>query len=260
MEDSTLITESDRMASAGIRTSAQVDQLLGGKPPCLVVICPPTDEETAYIVSPTDLLKLSDSEWQPLPLVSRLGIDLLYAKPDNSEHPLFIVGGGVNATLAALTLDCDPISASFGASIRPSAMDGVAFRYADERQKLTKAVLKPVELFITERMTAIKNALAGPEGISGATNEYEKLGPKAFKMAFKKYRAEQVSLYPTMGWAKVECPVTLTETSCEACGQVEDALGEGSVLMRCGRCRRAFYCDRTCQSEDWRAHKPFCSS
>ena len=237
-------------------SQAQIDQLLGGGASCVVVIRPPTQEETAYVASATDHLELPDNAWQPLPLVSRLGIDMLYAKPGSSEHPLFAYGGDANTTIAALTLDCDPTSTTFGISDR-TAMGGVAFRYVGEHQKLSKAVLQPIEFFIVERMAAIKHALAGPEGISGATEEYEKLGPKAFKMAFKEYRAEHARLHPGMGWAQIKCPVSLTVSSCETCGQVEDA---GNVLVRCGRCKNVTYCGKSCQVEDWKAHKPFCSS
>jgi len=134
----------------------------------------------AYVVSATDLLKLPKSAWKPLPLVSRLGVDLLYAKPAKSDLPIFTVGSNANTTIAALTLDCDPTSASFDTSDR-TAVGGVAFRYADQHQKLGKNLLQPLETFITERMTAIKSALAGPRGIEGATEEYEKMNAKAFK-------------------------------------------------------------------------------
>lgn len=247
------------MAQTSNPTPAQLDCMLGGGPSCVIVISPPTGEETAYVPSAIDHLKLPTDAWKPLPRVSRLGIDLLYAKPDTSDHPLFRVGGDASETLAALTLDCDPTSASFGISDR-TAMGGVAFRFGDNRQKLTKAVLKPLEMFITERMAATRKALAGPEGISGATKEYEQVRPKAFKIFFKAFRAKQESLHPGMGWSKIECPVNLTAPSCEACG-LEKEEREGDIaLMACGRCKKVIYCGKSCQSEDWKAHKPFCSS
>ncbi|KAK3648876.1 hypothetical protein LTR56_007316 [Elasticomyces elasticus] len=249
------------MAQTITPSRAQINRMVGGGATSIVVICPPTNEDTAYAVVQTASLKLPTNAWQPLPLVSRLGIELLYAKPVTSKHPLFTVGGAVNTTIAALTLDCDPNSASFGKSTR-TAMGGVAFKFADPLQQLSKAVLQPLESFITERLTAIKNALAGPGGVALATAEYEKLGPQAFKMVFKKHRAEQRRLYPdpSMGWAKLECPVVVTVPSCEACGKVEDTSDGGKAMMRCGRCKNVLYCGKGCQEEDWKAHKQFCLS
>lgn len=31
-------------------------------------------------------------------------------------------------------------------------------------------------------------------------------------------------------------------------------------LLRCGRCRSAIYCSKECQKDDWKNHKPFCTS
>ncbi|KAK5735555.1 hypothetical protein LTR17_008088 [Elasticomyces elasticus] len=218
------------MSQTTIPSRAQINRLVGGGSTSIVVICPPTDEDTAYAVAQTDSLKLPNNAWQPLPLLSRLGIDVLYAKPDSSDHPLFTVGGAANTAIAAFTLDCDPTSPFFGSSGR-TAMGGVAFRYVDGNQQVSRAVLQPLETFIISRLAAIKDALTGPDGISHATAEYEKMGPKAFKMAFKVYRAEQRRLHPKFGWAQIECPVTLTVPSCETCGE-----GEGTPLRGCVRC------------------------
>ncbi|KAK4954454.1 hypothetical protein LTR10_007885 [Elasticomyces elasticus] len=248
------------MAQTTTSSTTPANQLLGWG--SIVVIPPPThiQEQTAYIVIKTELLKLPKNTWQPLPLVSRLGLDLLYAKPDLKDNPMFSLGGP-NTTLAALTLECDPNSPSFGKSTR-TPMGGVAFRYANKVEQLGQSVLEPLEWFITERLADIKSALAGPESIAAATAEYEKLGPQAFKMVFKKHRAEQRRLYPdpSMGWAKLECPVVVTVPSCEACGKMEDTSDGGQAMMRCGRCKKVLYCGKDCQEEDWKAHKPFCLS
>ncbi|KAK0903648.1 hypothetical protein LTR02_007463 [Friedmanniomyces endolithicus] len=245
------------MAQPTPLTSAQVNKLFGKDPMCIAVLHPPThiNEPAGYIVIPTGTLPLHESAWQPLPLASRLGIDILYAKPERSNHPVFECEGGPNTTLAVLTLDCDPNSASFGTSAR-TVEGAVAFRYPDPRQQLGKGVLQPLESFITEGLTRIKNAMSGPTGIVGAKEEYEKLTPQAFKTVWKAYRAEQAVLYPGMGWRKLECPVTLSGARCEGCGREADA----SVLMRCGRCKKVLYCDSGCQKKDLKAHhKAFCS-
>ncbi|KAK5154422.1 hypothetical protein LTS14_006557 [Recurvomyces mirabilis] len=170
--------------------------MLGGGPTCIVIIHPPawTGEEPAYVVSATTPLQLSTNAWQPLPLVSSLGIDLLYAKPDQSQHPLFTVGSDANTALAAFTMDCDPASASFGKS-RRTATGGVAFNHSKK--------------YIDKRLSTIKSKLAGPDGVTATADEYGKLGPQAFKVVFERYRAEQVKRDPGMGWEDFECPVTV---------------------------------------------------
>jgi hypothetical protein len=40
---------------------------------------------------------------------------------------------------------------------------------------------------------------------------------------------------------------------CEHCGRCAPR------LMRCGRCRRSFYCDTTCQAAEWKTHKATCT-
>ena len=35
--------------------------------------------------------------------------------------------------------------------------------------------------------------------------------------------------------------------------------GKAPVGQRCARCRKVFYCDGTCQKEDWGRHKPLCT-
>ncbi|KAK4552874.1 hypothetical protein LTR86_010006 [Recurvomyces mirabilis] len=198
------------MAPTTNPSPAQLNQMLGGGPTCIVIIHPPawTREEPAYVVSATTHLQLSTNAWQPLPLVSSLGIDLLYAKPDQSQHPLFTVGSDANTALAAFTMDCDPASASFGKSGR-TAIGGVAFKFVDNDKKLSKAVLQPLESFIIDRLSVIKAKAAGPDGVFAATEEYGKLGPQAFKVFFEQYRAEQAKRYPGMGWEDFECPVTV---------------------------------------------------
>ncbi|RPA79984.1 hypothetical protein BJ508DRAFT_362879 [Ascobolus immersus RN42] len=44
------------------------------------------------------------------------------------------------------------------------------------------------------------------------------------------------------------------EHTCQSC----DRHDEG--LMRCGKCKSAWYCNRTCQKKDWKAHKKHCAS
>ncbi|GFH47907.1 hypothetical protein CTEN210_04383 [Chaetoceros tenuissimus] len=43
---------------------------------------------------------------------------------------------------------------------------------------------------------------------------------------------------------------------CLACGKREQ--GDGSKLMKCGRCKSVSYCSRMCQMKDWKAHKSYC--
>ncbi|XP_078368594.1 uncharacterized protein LOC144652468 [Oculina patagonica] len=46
--------------------------------------------------------------------------------------------------------------------------------------------------------------------------------------------------------------------TCQSCGQPESELGE---FKRCGGCKRAYYCGRKCQAQDWKAgHKQKCKT
>ena len=56
--------------------------------------------------------------------------------------------------------------------------------------------------------------------------------------------------------------------SCYNCGKIEREL-DGGTLKRCQRCvknnggygfdhRFAYYCDKDCQTEDWKEHKLIC--
>lgn len=238
-------------------TAAQLRQMTGGGPQAIVVIHPPVQEDTSYVVVGQEVLGIPGNEWQPLPYNSKLGVDILYAAPTTSESPLFTIAAATNATLETLTLDCDPSSPSFGNHERTSS-SGVAFKFADNSKTMGKAVLEPLVMLINERFTAIKTALAGPGGMVQAIKEYEKLTPQAFRMMFKKYRADQEIAYPGKGWKAIECPVAPSMTNCETCGKAEDAVAGGNAMQRCGRCKKVRYCNRDCQVKDWPAHQPFC--
>lgn len=49
------------------------------------------------------------------------------------------------------------------------------------------------------------------------------------------------------------CPRT-----CNYCGAEEAFGAPPRILLRCGRCRDAYYCNRECQRRDWKSHKPSC--
>ncbi|KAJ7479256.1 hypothetical protein FB451DRAFT_1032218 [Mycena latifolia] len=45
--------------------------------------------------------------------------------------------------------------------------------------------------------------------------------------------------------------------SCFKCGKVREDL-DGGELMRCGKCKTAHYCNKKCQTANWKAHKKIC--
>ncbi|KAK5169494.1 uncharacterized protein LTR77_005470 [Saxophila tyrrhenica] len=123
------------------------------------------------------------------------------------------------------------------------------------------ACLRSLEDYIKERLAVIKTTKAN-DGLEAAKKEYAKMTPMNFKIFLKQYRAEQAALYAGKGWNKILCPVKVSGDGCERCGAVPAAPGEdghgGSRLLSCGKCRKVLYCNRACQKEDWKAHKPFC--
>ena len=239
-------------------TAAQIKRMMGGGPQAIVVIHPPVPEEDiAHVAVGQEMLKLPGNVWQPLPYNSKLGVEIFYAVSTTSESPVLSIAADTNATLETLTLDCNPSSPSFGNPERTSS-SGVAFKFADDSKAMSKAVLEPLVIFINERFTAIKTALAGPGGMVQATKEYEKMTSQAFRVLFKKYRADQERAWPGKGWKAIECPVALSMTNCETCGKAEDEVAGGNTMHQCGRCKKVRYCGKGCQVEDWKAHKPFC--
>ncbi|GAB7326880.1 hypothetical protein MBLNU13_g10804t1 [Cladosporium sp. NU13] len=187
-------------------TAAQIKRAIDGSPQTIVVLHPPAPEDIAYLVIGQEMLQLLGNE---------------------CKLSLFTKIGNINATLETLTLDCNPSTPSFGNPGRTSS-SGVAFKFADDSKTVRKAILEPLAMFINERFTAIKTALAGPAGMVQATKEYEKLTSQAFKVMFKKYRADQESAHLGMCWKTIECPVAPSMTNCET------------------------------HAKDWKAHKPFC--
>ena len=143
-------------------TAAQIKQMTGGGPQAIVVIhLSVPEDEVAHVAVGQRMLELPANEWQPLPYASKLGVEIIYAAPTTSESPLFTIAADTNATLETLTLDCNPSSPSFGKPERTFS-SGVAFMFADDSNTLSKAVLESLVMFINERFTAIKTALAGP--------------------------------------------------------------------------------------------------
>merc|ERR1719473_1259844 len=43
--------------------------------------------------------------------------------------------------------------------------------------------------------------------------------------------------------------------SCRECGKLESV---GEEMMKCGRCKLAFYCSKRCQRKNWKTHKLHC--
>lgn len=52
-------------------------------------------------------------------------------------------------------------------------------------------------------------------------------------------------------------PRSFSEPSCFACGKIEQ--DKGTALLKCGRCKEAWYCDKECQARDWKVHKVNCA-
>ena len=51
-----------------------------------------------------------------------------------------------------------------------------------------------------------------------------------------------------------------TRCSLAGCDKAEADLPEGQKLMRCGKCKGAFYCSKGYQTGDWKTHKKGCKT
>lgn len=246
-------------------TSAQIDRMMNGPSGQAIIYHPHSPSslpEKTKILIGLNTVNVARSAWKALRLASSLGVDLVYITKSDSDHTVFAIEPFRNTMIEILTTDCDPESAGFGEA--DQRIDGaVLFKFGDRNEgdmvskgRLGKAPLDSLELFISERLEAIRAARAKGD-LELAKQEYAKMTPVEFKKFFKHYRAGQAAEFKGMGWEKQVCPVKVEGELCENCGAEKD--GE-RALMRCGKCKRVMYCGRECQAEDWKAHKPFCGS
>lgn len=201
--------------------------------------------------------------WRELPLLSKLGVhNTQYAKPDPKDKGHFIpdIVDTRNITLEIFATDYDPASPTFGVP-GYAARGQVVLRRSGQNSAftITKSTIEPMELFLEDRLAAIKAALPDQ---TAASLQYAKINPKAFKQYFKAYRAENASKYKGLGWEKTECPVELVTAACEGCGVDEICAANGTAtnLRKCAKCLEVRYCSRECQKSDWKSHRPFCKS
>jgi hypothetical protein len=200
--------------------------------------------------------------WQNLPLLSKLGVHKTqYAKPNpKDKNTLPDIVDTRNITLEIFTTDYNPASPTFGIPGH-TARGQIVLRRSGQQSAftITKSILEPMELFLQDRLAAIKAALPDQ---TAAKLQYAELNPKAYKQFFKAYRAEQAIKHKGLGWEKTECPVELATVACEGCGVDETCAADGmaSNLRKWAKCLEVRYCSRECQASDWKAHRPFCKS
>lgn len=131
-----------------------------------------------------------------------------------------------------------------------------AGRAEETKGKLGRALLEALELFIRESLPKIQAEREKEGGMEAAKAEYVRMNPVEFKKCFKAYRAKMAEKWKGKGWETQACPVEIEGEVCGTCGKGKEE--EGKALMRCGKCKKMMYCGRACQTEDWKAHKPFC--
>jgi hypothetical protein len=240
-------------------TPAEIEQMMGSGPKGMAVIW--ASKSRHEVMHCTTLLSPLLS-WKELPLLSKLGVHKTqHAKPNpKDKHALPDIVDTRNITLEIFTTDYDPVSPTFG--IPGYAARGlVILRRSGQKSafSITRAIIEPMELFLEDRLIAIKAALPDQ---TAASLQYAKLNPKAFKQYFKAYRAEQASKYKGLGWETTECPVELVTAACEGCGVDEICAADGTAanLRKCAKCLEVRYCSRECQKSDWKSHRPFCKS
>ncbi len=50
----------------------------------------------------------------------------------------------------------------------------------------------------------------------------------------------------------------MSSKMCRYCSKPEDSEDFEGTLMKCSRCKNAYYCSKECQKKDWKMHKKFC--
>ena len=216
-------------------TPSELERMMGGGPKGMAVIWASESRDEVMhcltVINP----KLA---WQDLPLLAKLGVHKTqYARPNpKDKHSLPNIVDTRNTTLEIFTTDYNPASPTFGIPGH-TARGQIVLRRSDQQSAftITKSIIEPMELFLQDRLAAIKAALPNQ---TAANLQYAELNPKAYKQFFKAYRAEQAIKYKGLGWEKTECPVELATVACEGCCVDEScaADGTGSNLRKCAKC------------------------
>ena len=67
-------------------------------------------------------------------------------------------------------------------------------------------------------------------------------------------RRARCSALPTQAPPGPQSPVELARRTCATCSKM------ALKMLRCSRCKAAFYCDAACQKRHWREHKAACGA
>ena len=97
----------------------------------------------------------------------------------------------------------------------------------------------------------LEGLLAGKDGWTAKSNPNL---PQTMK------RLEALHKLAVMATKCAENDIELTRV-CRQCGKTgyEKRNEDGSRLLPCSKCKSTYYCDKTCQKADWKAHKQTCN-
>jgi hypothetical protein len=139
-------------------TPAEIERMMGSGPKGVAVIW--ASKSRHEVMHCTTLLSPMLS-WKELPLLSNLGVHKTqHAKPNpKDKHAMPGIFDTRNITLEIFTTDYDPASPTFG--IPSYAARGlVILRRSGQKSafSITRAIIEPMELFLEDRLIAIKAA------------------------------------------------------------------------------------------------------
>lgn len=194
--------------------------------------------------------ELSAANWISSPLLAQLGIPLKVMemstvsgvlRQNYSAHALFLEGNLNHPRFAQNTTKV------FKTDVILARCDHEDFGLLDVRY---------VMYFVNEFSRVAQECDRMPEGAARDKRRKKLAGcltPENFAKEFESWRAEQVAAN-LPGSDTLKCLVTIERPRqlCVACG------GKPSTLSLCARCKAVYYCNRTCQKQDWDQHKKTC--
>lgn len=190
--------------------------------------------------------------WWFSPVSAKIGLPL---KAMSNPVPTGYSSPGRNNSLNELFLGLDPNSKTFGLVQFACEEPDVVITRCDGGD-LEIAHLRAAKEFIKD--------MGMKHGLPNKIQDYaikkqvaDSINPAAFKKYFEELRRREVDLMNEY-FIGAELPDAVEGKFCHKCGTAEE---EGKEkLLCCGGCKSVYYCNKKCQKQGWKVHKPDCKA